>query len=1400
MAKPEIKVKQQFKQLKDKDSEVSIEKSGKVVEKNKQLVKVLEPVENAEGLKAIPKILTMKQNEKFPDLNNEADLTKLFSERIIPHPEQGALYAYVNADGSPAKTSAERIGFQTIYVEITERYNLTSIRVPIPVTVKDSDTSLLLDNQVALQTDNISGKIILYPAETANKTQEQIQQLVKMKSNARAWTTEDGTEVPVNVIKTTISGTSVGAYKADFEVSLESGGELQKASVQKDVIVFGADPQSFVAVAQNAILSLGTNPTNLFTKFQALYYADATDANYQFVNENGKVLEQFDTSTAGFHWAYVKMTDKKNESVTTTLKVPINVTNKDTTSLLTNKVMIKSNTEVVLYPDETKGKNTSELLTLIQSKSDSSAWDMSTGEELSVSFTETTAANNSVGEYRATIEVNLDGASATTTRTVIVFGAELKSPYYFKVGLNKELAMGTNAGNIFSKYQSFSDNDATSSTYEWVKNQAGDPTEPFDTFDTSKLGFNWGYIKMTDKRNQIISTVIPIPITVISDDKTADNQTVILNSKVGMSFNSLRFLNVSEVKGKTNGQIIQLLTQKIEAKAWEVTSGKMLETRVTKTTIINSSRGLKKVTLAATLGNQVLNYTLDTSVLPDQIFENESMSGWQDVRLNSNDGFITNPLNQSKIGFPSRGLSTNDLKSELGFIVKDKGDRGYVHSGNVTDIPGVNNGVLYGGAWDRINGIGRNDIISNFSSKYFLRKEKKLKEILIDEKNQIIFVYNLSLHRNLNFSVKLDMYNVSNQTKSFSMLESVDTNYYDDYVTIYSLGNNSGFYMQPKQENKFSIKLKDSRGNWLSEYRKYMVGNYNLIGVQNGRNYFTNSFAALGFEKKNYAEGTVLASGVDSAYQLGASWKSIAPDKAFKTGYEVFAGEEIPYMQLKADPEVFNVYNDYMDDAKTNIKLSKIVTESVQGTIYVTYPNGEEGTMPFTSNQQKEFKGILSISRNKLPEKLNEELGTIREYDLPVIAITESKGAYEGLPSQDYVLKLNVYNLGAKAVPQIVKKGATFNKKASDVLEDVVILPGHTASYEYEGEMPDTSTTGLKSVMVRMTDKNEQDKSVLIKIPVQVIDGTVPSTGLYIAANNFKSRPDPFQNLTTSEINQLILEKSEAVAWDVAAGSSKGVDLSVESTTLTSNPVQGNYKATLKAIKGSVILRKTITIVIQSNQKVNVTFVDEIGEALHDPITFDKIIGTTIDLTEEKEVQQVFQSILDKNYQLVKKPENETKIPVTSEESTVQYQFKGMLFVQSSPKFLNFGRKTLGIPFIKVEKAKYDKPLIVWDNRKSTSAWNLTATLKKPLTSQEDPSKILPSAIRYKISDSETVVLSENVSQSVAERTHDTKGQYNVSNEWDKNESGLILEVPSGEVLQPGGYRATILWQVEQTP
>ncbi|EOL49937.1 hypothetical protein [Enterococcus caccae] len=1202
----------------DKKSEKSLNKpetNKESVDEQNSLVKAssslraLDPVENPEGLKATPKVFTLAKNTPFPNLTTEAGRKTLFSELVIPNPQFGAHYEYVTADGSPATPSSAETGFKLIYVEITESYSLSSIRVPIPVTITDTSTTLLLDNQVGIQTSNVNGKIILYPDEVKNKTAEQLQQLVKTRSNVKAWSTETGEEVAVDVLSTTIATKSVGTYKAEFEVTLGS----------------------------------------------------------------------------------------------------------------------------------------------------------ETGEK-----------------------------KATTQRDVLVFGADIKAPNYFTIVQKGNLAMGTNAASIFSKYQTLSTTTASNATYEWVADEAGTPTVPVNKFDSSNTGFHWAYIKMTEKTNTAVSTVIPIPVTV-----TLENQTVIVSSKVGVSYD-VPILKVSETKGKTIPQIISILTQKISLKAWDTTTGENLDARITSSSINSSSRGKNEVVVTVVLGTELLKQNISVLVVPDAVLGAADIQEWQNLPLNSTDGVITNPINGSKIGFLNRGL-TDSIANDVGFRIQDQSNRGYVYSagtGRVATIPGVNNQVLYRTIWERTAGLGWSVAATNISTKYFLRKGNELKEVLVDETNNIMYVYNLSISRNLNFSVKLDMYNLSNTTKSFSMLESVDTDYYVDSVPIYALRNNSGFYMQPSSGNRFTVKLKDGRGNWLSDYSKYIAGAYSLIGVSQGTNYFGNSFLTNGTESRNYSEGQVIASGVDSGYQLGAPWKNIAPDEALKTGYEVFAGQEIPYMQLKANPEVFNIYSDSTEELKTDYKLSKIPTVNEQGTIYVTYPNGEEARFPFASNNVKEFDGSLTIPLSTLPKQENEKYGSIHKYETLMQAVDETDSPMNGLPSQDYSIKVNVYKLGGTPIAQTIRKDSVWSKTAQGLIKDPIVMVGHTATFEYVNPTKpvDTSKVGLQYAEVRMTDKQDPSQTTVIKVPVMVVEGTPPTSGLIIGAEDIAVKKAEVLGLTDEQLKSFILKKSGAIAWDVATGLSEGVELSITETSLTNDPdTTKTHTATIQAKKGTTI--KTTTIQIRVNAKLTVNFLDENGNPLHEAYTDVKALDTTVDLTKITAITDILNTLKEENYDLVKKPDNEI-MTIVDGENKVSYQFNGSLKILSAPDVLDFETKKATINAVKFKDPKIiGNPLVVSDTRADKVKWNLKAKVDQPLTSLEDERVKLPDSIKYKYQEDELTLTDE--SSVIFSHLNTVSGRYDITQErWSKGD-GFMLDLAPGAIKALGKYQAQITITLE---
>lgn len=161
-----------------------------------------------------------------------------------------------------------------------------------------------------------------------------------------------------------------------------------------------------------------------------------------------------------------------------------------------------------------------------------------------------------------------------------------------------------------------------------------------------------------------------------------------------------------------------------------------------------------------------------------------------------------------------------------------------------------------------------------------------------------------------------------------------------------------------------------------------------------------------------------------------------------------------------------------------------------------------------------------------------------------------------------------------------------------------------------------------------------------------------------------------------------------------------------------------------------------------------------------------------------------------KNYQLISSPENETAVQVKDTETTVTYQFAGVLKIKSSPKYLNFGRQRINNSFIKVEKATYDLPLVILDNRETVQPWKLMATLKQPLT-LENSDATLPNVLKYKLNSSSTVTLKQDVAQELTSRTNSGKGEYKLSEEWKAGDSGFQIEIPAKQVIEPGKYRAS---------
>lgn len=781
---------------------------------------------------------------------------------------------------------------------------------------------------------------------------------------------------------------------------------------------------------------------------------------------------------------------------------------------------------------------------------------------------------------------------------------------------------------------------------------------------------------------------------------------------------------------------------------------------------------------------------------------NKLKEGWVELPLNSTEGVIINQYNSSKIGFRKRGINIALENMEQSYGVVDFEGENYLTSGNASFIPMVNQEYVYparGGSESgefSSRGIGYYTIKGN--QTYYLKKGDELRQIIIDTAKNLVFVFDLSLKPNLNFAVQFSMYNTSNETKTFSIIEYGNigyggTNY--AYPSVSLLGNKEGFYGH-RNNRRATIKLKDSRGHWISDFTKFMVSGFMNV---TDKNYFGLDSSKTGYEDPNVNPSNPVTTNIRPAYQLGTALKSIAPQEALVVGHELYVGKGIPYMQVTTRPSEFNIYSNHTEDLSGDVEVSKIPELDARGIAKITFPNGSTNSMEFRGDYTNTHTMGLIVPRRTLPDRLNENRGTIKTYYTDISATTTS-GNFIGLPSEDYSLPINVYNFGAQSVAQMIQKGTPFTKKASELVTQPIILPGNTAEYSFEGDLPDTSVEGLTFANVRMTDTKQPDQTTVIRVPILVYSGSAPTSGIAFYANNVTTYSSILEGLNQTELNQKIMDLSDGVAWDIETGLSAGVDITVDETTLVPNPESGLYTAKLKATKGTLSSTKDITINVLNEQNVTINFVDETEKALHEPVILRGIVGSTINLTEEETVQKVLKEIEKKHYRLTKAPENESAITVEEEEKTVQYAFKGTLFIESFPATLDFGDKYLNRPLIKAETPDYDSPLIIGDNRNQKTPWVLTATLQAPLTSKESPSEILPRALLYKINESTKITLQSDVDQPIEYGKVSDEGTYNISENWDKKRTGIELNVFSNEVIQKGQYSTTILWQIGVTP
>ena len=338
--------------------------------------------------------------------------------------------------------------------------------------------------------------------------------------------------------------------------------------------------------------------------------------------------------------------------------------------------------------------------------------------------------------------------------------------------------------------------------------------------------------------------------------------------------------------------------------------------------------------------------------------------------------------------------------------------------------------------------------------------------------------------------------------------------------------------------------------------------------------------------------------------------------------------------------------------------------------------------------------------------------------------------------------------------------------------------------------------------------EDEVGNARIVKVPIFIkkqADRLTNNLNYVLKGTNFKLNDQEYPK-TAGDLEKFIFSNAVLELWKFNDdGTYNKMADNLIQVNVSQLPVPGTIppsKEYLVPIScNSVGLKLDIPFTVEpGSSSVKIDFFNEEGKPLRDPIVLKEKIGVTIDLTKETAIQERLRELKGNHYEQVKAPVNETSILVEKEPKTLYYQFEGTLFLKSLPTKINFGDTYLNSQFIKAEQPIYDIPLIIGDNRSNKTSWELTATLEKNLTSVEDPNEVLPRAIWYKKNEREKVLLSKEEAQKIEVGTISATGEYNISNDWKANKTGLELNLFSNEVVQKGKYQATILWQVEKVP
>ncbi|MFD2385905.1 hypothetical protein [Enterococcus rivorum] len=273
---------------------------------------------------------------------------------------------------------------------------------------------------------------------------------------------------------------------------------------------------------------------------------------------------------------------------------------------------------------------------------------------------------------------------------------------------------------------------------------------------------------------------------------------------------------------------------------------------------------------------------------------------------------------------------------------------------------------------------------------------------------------------------------------------------------------------------------------------------------------------------------------------------------------------------------------------------------------------------------------------------------------------------------------------------------------------------------------------------------------------------------------------------------------------------SKGLSVSSKELSAIQNEKKSNnlpltfiYSDDFGSVAHAIVVDLTVSIA-----DVVVSFQDEDGVEQAQKVLLSGNIFTNIDLTKEEEIKNTIQTVLDKGFELVQRPEHESEILIEEDGTSVKYVFKGLVWLKTVTDKMGFSQGEI-TPFDQTLKYNGTEnfQLSVVDQRgqknqgegKKRGQISVQASLSR-VFSNKNEKKLNGSLLIYEdgkdsheINELGTIIYENKKSNEAT--------NYNILLDDKKTgNKGLRFFVPKGSLVEKGTYTAEITWELAEGP